>query len=180
MKTGAADRVKASLGDKGYDAEELADIAAKVGMAALKFADLSNPRTTNYIFDLDKFLSFEGKTGPYLLYATVRVKSVLEKAGLPPAGAAVVITVDAERDLVLALASFSEAMRGAYDKRMPHILCDHAYKVAQAFSKFYAACRIGDEPEEAVKASRLLLSQTTGRQLELVLDILGIAIPDRM
>ena len=149
-------------------------------MAALKFADLSNPRTTNYIFDLDKFLSFEGKTGPYLLYATVRIKSVLEKAGSVIDDAPVMIVEAAERDLVLALAGFTPAMQAACDKRMPHILCDHAYTLAQAFSKFYANCRINDEADDGLRQSRLKLAATTGRQLELVLATLGIDVPERM
>jgi len=180
MKTGAVDRVNASLSERGYSKEELADIAAKVGMAALKFADLSNPRTTNYIFDIDKFLSFEGKTGPYLLYAAVRIKSVLERAGMAEQGSAVMITQDAERDLVLSLAAFPDAMRQAYEKRMPHILCDHAWRLAQSFSKFYTNCRIADEPDAAIKASRQVLARTTGEQLELILGTLGIDVPDRM
>ncbi len=180
MKEGAIDRVTNSLGDKGFSAEELSQISAKVGMAALKFADLSNPRTTNYIFDLDKFLSFEGKTGPYLLYAAVRIKSVLEKAGGAPAQAAIKIVDQAERDLVLVLAAFSEAMAAAYKRRMPHLLCDHAYALAQAFSKFYANCRIKDEADEAVRNSRLVLAETTGKQLRLVLDMLAIEVPERM
>jgi arginyl-tRNA synthetase len=180
MKEGAVDRVQASLGDKGYSDAEMRDIAAKVGMAALKFADLSNPRMTNYIFDMDKFLSFEGKTGPYLLYAAVRIKSVLAKAGEAASCAAIKITEQAERDLILTLASFADAMRQAYDKRMPHILCDHAYALAQAFSKFYANCRISDEADQEVKNSRLVLVKTTGEQLNLVLGLLGIEAPERM
>lgn len=180
MRTGAMDRVSASLGDKGYSSQELADIAAKVGMAALKFADLSNPRTTNYIFDIERFLSFEGRTGPYLLYATVRVKSLLAKNHQPSSDAAIFVAARAERDLVLALAAFSDAMRHAYEKRMPHLLCDHAWRVAQGFSKFYAACRINDEPDTAIQESRLRLAETTGRQLEMILDLLGIDVPERM
>ncbi len=180
MKDGAIDRVTTSLQDKGFSQEELADISAKVGMAALKFADLSNPRTTNYIFDVDKFLSFEGKTGPYLLYAAVRIKSLLEKAGGAPEAAQIMVTDPAERDLVLALAAFAPAMATAYDKRMPHLLCDHAYTLAQAFSKLYASCRIIDESNHTLRASRLALALTTGQQLELLLQTLGIDVPDRM
>ncbi len=180
MKSGAIDRVTESLGDRGYSDQELSDISAKVGMAALKFADLSNPRTTNYIFDLDKFLSFEGKTGPYLLYAAVRINSVLERAGETSRAAPIVVSEAPERDLVLALASFAPSLENAYQKRMPHILCDHAYTLAQAFSRFYANCRINDEADEAKRASRLSLARTTGQQLALVLTTLGIEIPERM
>ena len=180
MKSAAIDRVTASLGEKGYSDDEMAEISARVGMAALKFADLSNPRTTNYIFDLEKFLSFEGKTGPYLLYAAVRIKSVLQRAGGVPGKAETVIAEPAERDLVLALAAFAPAMEAAYRKRMPHILCDHAYALAQAFSKFYASCRISDESDGDLRRSRLKLAATAGSQLELILDTLGIEVPERM
>ena len=161
---------------------ERREIARRVGMAALKFADLSNPRVTDYVFDLDRFLAFEGKTGPYLLYAVVRITSVLEKAGAK-AGcelAEIRIVEDSERELALALGNYADAMQAAYEKRMPHILCDHAYQVAQAFSKFYAACRIKDEADKGLRASRIALSAAARRQLRAILTILGIDIPDRM
>lgn len=166
----------------GYDEAETTDIARKVGMAALKFADLSNPRTGDYVFDIDRFMAFEGKTGPYLLYASVRVRSVLARADA--AGAAetgpIVVAASEERDLALALLGFGDAHREAYGKRMPHILCDHAFQLAQAFSKFYAACRIVDEADPAVRASRLSLASAAGAQLDLVLSLLGVEAPARM
>lgn len=160
--------------------EERALIAQKVGIAALKFADLSNPRTTDYIFDPEKFVSFEGKTGPYLLYAAVRIRSVLSKAGDDGGEAPLVLREDAEQALGLALTSYGEAVRAAYDKRLPHILCDHAFTLAQAFSRFYTNCRIGDEADPAVRASRLRLAKLTYDQLISALTILGISVPDRM
>jgi arginyl-tRNA synthetase len=167
----------------GADAPEpeQTDIAHKVGMAALKFADLSNVRTTNYVFDLDRFISFEGKTGPYLLYAAVRMKSLARRAeaeGVTPG--AIKVELDAERALVLALDAFPDALRGAYDKRLPHILCDHAYTLAQAFSGFYAAAPIMVESDPAKKASRLALTLATLRQLGIVLGLVGIETPERM
>ncbi len=167
---------------EGYDAAETADIARKVGVAALKFADLSNPRTSDYIFDLDRFMAFEGKTGPYLLYARVRVRSVLAKAEAAGAGApgAIAITAPEERALALVLLGFGDALRDAHEKRLPHLLCDHAFSLAQAFSKFYAGCRIADEADDTIRASRLALAAASGRQLELILDLLGIQAPARM
>ena len=162
-------------------AAEQADIAHKVAVAAVKFSDLSNVRTTNYIFDLDRFISFEGKTGPYLLYAVVRIKSLARRAeaeGVKPGP--ITIELDAERALVLALDAFNDALRGAYDKRMPHILCDHAYTLAQAFSAFYAAAPILVESDTAKKASRFSLAMATLKQLELVLGLIGIDTPERM
>jgi arginyl-tRNA synthetase len=161
-------------------ADEFEDIAAKVAVAALKFADLQNFRGTSYVFDLDRFTSFEGKTGPYLLYQAVRVKSLLRKAeaeGVEPGP--VTVTEAAERDLVLTLDAFDAALVEAYDRCAPNALAEHAYRLAQSFSKFYAACPIlvAGPP---VRASRLTLAQATLRQLDQALDLLGIAVPDRM
>jgi arginyl-tRNA synthetase len=150
-------------------------------VAAIKFSDLSNVRTTNYVFDLDRFISFEGKTGPYLLYAAVRIKSLARRALSEGVSAGPVsVELDAERTLVLQLDAFNDALRGAYEKRMPHILCDHAYLLAQAFSSFYAAAPILVESDPVRKASRLTLAAATLRQLEIVLDLIGVAIPERM
>ena len=160
--------------------EEFEDIAGKVAVAALKFADLSNFRGTSYVFDLDRFTSFEGKTGPYLLYQAVRVKSLLRRASAEGAEPGpVAVTEAAERDLVLTLDAFDGALAEAYDKKAPNALAEHAYRLSQAFSKFYAACPImSAEPE--LRASRLTLAGAALRQLELALDLLGIATPERM
>lgn len=164
-----------------YPADEFEDVAHKVAIAAIKFADLQNQRTTNYIFDLDRFMTFEGKTGPYLLYAAVRIKSILRKAAdaqLKPG--AVQIELPTERNLALALDAFDGALKAAYDKRAPHFLCDHVYSLAQAFSSFYAEAPIMQEPDAAKQASRLALASATLAQIEIALDLLGIAAPERM
>jgi len=171
---------EARLGDDLPEVEFEA-IAHKVAVAALKFADLSNSRTTSYVFDLDRFMSFEGKTGPYLLYQAVRIKSLLRKAA--DQGAApgpIVIAEPAERDLALTLDAFSQAVTEAYDKRMPHVIAEHAYRLAQSFSKFYAACPVLIAPDETVRASRLTLSKAALDQLETALTLLGIDTPERM
>ena len=160
--------------------EEFEDIAGKVAVAALKFADLQNFRGTSYVFDLDRFTSFEGKTGPYLLYQAVRVKSLLRRAEtehLTPGS--ILIAEPAERDLALTLDAFDAALSEAYDRQAPNALAEHAYRLSQAFSKFYAACPIL-QAEPAVRASRLALAQTALAQLEQALDLLGIAVPKRM
>lgn len=178
--TALARMQEAELGADVSEAERK-DIAHKVAVAAIKFSDLSNVRTTNYIFDLERFISFEGKTGPYLLYAAVRVKSLARRAeaeGVKPGP--IKVELDAERALVLALDGFNDALRGAYDKRMPHILCDHAYTLAQTFSGFYAAAPILVESDPVKKASRLALALATLKQLEIVLGLIGIDIPERM
>lgn len=166
----------------GYGAEETADIARKVGVAALKFADLSNPRTSDYVFDLDRFMAFEGKTGPYLLYASVRARSILRKAEEAGAGAPgdVAINTAEERALVLMLLQYGDALKDAYERRLPHFLCDHAFRLSQSFSSFYAACRIVDETDGGVRAARLGLVSSFARQLDSILDILGMPAPERM
>jgi len=171
---------EAKLGDDLPEAEFEA-IAHKVAVAALKFADLSNSRTTSYVFDLDRFMSFEGKTGPYLLYQAVRIKSLLRKGADQGATAGpIVIAEPAERDLALTLDAFSQAVSEAYDKRMPHVIAEHAYRLAQGFSKFYAACPVLIAPDAATRGSRMALSKAALDQLEIALDLLGIDTPERM
>ena len=161
--------------------DERHDVAAAVALAALRFSDLHNTRTSNYVFDLDRFTSFEGKTGPYLLYAAVRIKSVLrkaEEAGFKPGE--IRVGHDAERALVLQLDAFAATLLQAREKRMPHILCEHVYNLAQGFSAFYAALPIASEEDAGLRASRLALSAAVLKQLETGLDLLGIRVPERM
>ena len=161
--------------------EEFESVADKVAIAALKIADLINFRGTSYVFDLDRFTSFEGKTGPYLLYATVRIKSILRKAseqGLMQRP--ISVNHPDERAMVLALDGFDAALRYAYDRRAPHFLAEHAFGLAQSFSSFYNNCPILQEPGADVRSARLALAATTLRQLELALHLLGIATPERM
>ncbi len=179
-RTKARERLhEAGLGENFAEAE-FEDIANKVAVAALKFADLQNFRGTSYVFDLDRFTSFEGKTGPYLLYQAVRVKSVLRRAAEENAAPGpITVAEPAERELVLTLDAFEAALAEAYDRYAPNALAEHAYRLAQAFSKFYAACPIL-QAEPDVRASRLALATAALRQLERALDLLGIAVPERM
>jgi len=171
---------EAGLGE-GLSEAAFADTAHKVAVAALKFAELSNHRLTNYIFDLDRFMSFEGKTGPYLLYQAVRMKSILRKAGEQGLAAGeVTVTEPAERELVLLLDGFDNALKETYLKRAPNILADHVYRLAQGFSKFYAACPVLVGEDVALKGSRLGLVSLTLRQLELGLDLMGLSAPEQM
>lgn len=169
------------IGEK-FGAQERAEIARRVGLAALKFADLQNQRMTNYVFDPERFTAFEGKTGPYLLYAAVRIKSILRRAeeqGAAPG--AMTVEAEAERQLVLALDSFGRAAAASAEKYAPHILCEHLFRLAQSFSKFYTDCPIMvDGTDEAVRGSRLALAEMTLRQLDMGLGLIGIEAPDRM
>jgi arginyl-tRNA synthetase len=155
--------------------------AHAVGVGAVKFADLMNYRGTSYVFDLDRFVSFEGKTGPYLQYALVRMRSLQRKAGEQGVVAGDIrIAATAERALVLQLDAFESALSAAYDKRAPHFLAEHAFSLAQAFSVFYDHCPVLAESDGALRASRLALTALTERQLALCLDLLGIEAPQRM
>jgi arginyl-tRNA synthetase len=179
------ERARERLHEAGLGADlapdEFEETARKVAVAALKFADLQNYRGTSYVFDLDRFMSFEGKTGPYLLYQAVRIKSLLRKAADEVAAGGPIIVGEApERDLALLLDAFDHAAVEAYDKKAPNFIADHAYRLAQAFSKFYAACPVLAAPDAATRASRLTLAQATLAQLETALDVLGIETPERM
>ena len=170
---------EADLGAE-LDPDSFERTAQQVAVAALKFADLQNFSGTSYVFDLDRFSSFEGKTGPYLLYQAVRVKSLLRRAVEEKIAAGpITVTETAERDLVLLLDAFDQALTDAYEKKAPNFLAEHAFKLAQAFSRFYAACPILPA-EPTIRASRLSLAGVTLRQLEQALDLLGIAAPERM
>ena len=181
----ATEKARERLKEAGLGAElateEFEATALKVAVAALKFADLSNYRGTSYVFDLDRFTSFEGKTGPYLLYQAVRIKSLLRRAAEAGVIAGPIqVSEPAERDLVLTLDSFETALKDAYDKRAPNTVAEHAYRLAQSFSRFYAACPVLAAPDEAIRASRLSLATTALAQLEQALTVLGIETPERM
>jgi len=183
MMLGAAEmRLEESGIGLGFDDRARADIAGKVGLAALKFADLQNQRTTNYVFDLERFTAFDGKTGPYLLYAAVRIKSLLRRAGAEGVKPGQIMILDkAEQQLVFTLDSFDRALEATESKYAPHILCDHVYRLAQSFSRFYTECPIlAENTPLDIRQSRLALAQTTLRQLTLGLDIIGIEAPEQM
>ena len=182
MNVAAAKRLSESGIGADYDADEVTEIARKVGLAALKFADLQNQRMTNYVFDPERFTAFEGKTGPYLLYAAVRIKSLLRRAAEQGVSFGDINAAEqAERQLVLALDAFGRAVNGAAEKYAPHILCEHIYRVAQSFSRFYSECPIMvDGTPDDIRGSRLSLAKLTLAQLEMSLDLLGIETPERM
>lgn len=166
----------------GYDEAEKEQIAERVGIAALKFGDLVNHRTKDYVFDLDRFTSFEGRTGPYLLYTAVRTKSILRRADeqgleggpiLPAAG-------EEERELALKLTELPDVLAHAYETRAPNHLADYVYNLAITFNRFYREHHILSEGDAAQQASWLSLSHYSLRQIELVLSLMGIEVPERM
>lgn len=165
-----------------YDEAERQEIARLVGLAALKFADLVNHRAKDYVFDLDRFSSFEGRTGPYLLYTAVRTKSILRKAeeqGIEP-GAIVGPAGPEERELMLKLTALPDVLAHAYETRAPNHLADYVYNLALIFNRFYREYHILSEEDAARQASWLALSLYTMRQVEHVLSLMGIAVPERM
>jgi arginyl-tRNA synthetase len=164
-----------------YPEEERNRVAKAVGLAAIKFADLSNNRVSGYVFDLERFTRFEGKTGPYLQYAAVRIKSILRKAeGEGYKSAAPVIRSEAESKLALQLLAMPEASLAAEIKRSPNLVCDFVFVLAQNFSRFYTEHHILSETDETLRAARLGLCALTLTQIERALDLLGIEIPERM
>lgn len=165
-----------------YPEDERAQIAHQVGMAALKFGDLINNRTSDYIFDLDRFSSFEGKTGPYLQYAAVRVKSILRKASERGffAGALRPPADHTEKALIVHLLQFPEVVDRAMELRAPNHLAEYAFDLAGAFNRFYDTSHILSESDPDQRAGWLGLAQWSLAALERSLQLLGIEVPDRM
>lgn len=165
---------------KDFSQEEKDDIAMKVAIAAIKFADLQNNFSADYVFDLDRMTSFEGKTGPYLLYQAVRIKSLLEKGGYQADPKARILPGDTDRALILMLLELPEVIELAAKNYTPHVICDHAFKLAQCYSSFYGANYILPETDPVKRQGWLELSAMTLTQLELLLGLVGIESPKRM
>ncbi len=175
---------KMENGEMGRDltAAEKAEISQIVGVSALKFADLMNERMTNYIFDEDKLTSTEGKTGPYVLYALVRMKSILEKTGETPAitpADKIIIQSPAERQLMLRLYSMPDSLQTAYDNNAPHVICDYLFKLAQDFNLFYHDCPIKDA-DETTRRSRLAITKYVLDMGTKMAHIIGLRVPEKM
>ena len=176
----ALEKVKVARGQNLTD-EEMLNISDVVALASLKFADLSNYRTKDYVFDLDKFCSFEGKTGPYILYTITRIKSLLKKCGeknLDNFNCNVYST--AERDILIHLSQFDSYLMASYNDFAPSYLCDYVYNLANLFSAFYSQCNISKEQDETKQASWMKLSNYCLTILEKVLDLLAIKTLDKM
>ena len=182
IKTAARERLDEAHIAEEYPEEEREQIARQVGVAALKFGDLINNRSSDYIFDLDRFSSFEGKTGPYLQYAAVRIKSILRKAaerGIEP-GEMISPEVDAERDLMLELFRFPEVVERSIELRAPNHVAEYAHTLAGQWNRFYDRCHILSEGDPDRRASWLSLARWTETTLETLLHLLGIEVPERM
>ena len=163
---------------------EAQETAKKVGLAALKYGDLSNQAAKDYVFDVDRFISFEGNTGPYILYTIVRIKSILnkyEESGNKVADCQIQNSESAsEKALMLEVAKFNLVMENAYEELAPHKVCAYIYDLANAFNRFYHETKILSEENETRKAGFIALLAITKRVLEACIDVLGFEAPERM
>ena len=166
---------------KDKDAKETAKI---VGLSAIKYGDLSNQATKDYIFDIDRFTSFEGNTGPYILYTIVRIKSILnryvEQGGDLESGKILAAVNESEKNLMLQLCGFGATVENAFEEKAPHKICAYIYEVSNAFNSFYHETKILSEENQEQKESFIQLLTLTRRVLETCIDLLGFSAPDRM
>ena len=161
--------------------DELEKTAGMIALAALKYGDLSNLATKDYVFDLDRFASFEGNTGPYILYTIVRIKSILAKYDGDAAAAKLLApTSQEQKDLMLVLSRLQDSLLAAYRDSLPNVICAYIYELAGAANKFYHDVRIISEPDPAQKASYVALMDLTRRARETCIDLLGFSAPDKM
>ena len=160
------------------------DTAKIVGLAAIKYGDLSNQATKDYIFDVDRFTSFEGNTGPYILYTIVRIKSILnryvEAGGNLEAGEILPASNTSEKNLMLQLSGFGSMIESAFEEKAPHKICAYIYEVSNAFNSFYHETKILSEENQTQKESYIRLLQLTKKVLETSIDLLGFEAPDKM
>ncbi len=167
--------------NKNIAEEDVEEISSKVGLAALKYGDLSNQASKDYIFDIERFASFEGNTGPYILYTIVRIKSILNKANIAGEFSSIAAPQsDVERNLMLQLIKFNEVIELSYRERAPHKICEYVYELSNNFNKFYNDTKILAEEDEVKKASWLSLINLVKNTLEQCLDLLGMESVERM
>ena len=166
---------------KDKDARQTAQI---VGLSAIKYGDLSNQATKDYIFDIDRFTSFEGNTGPYILYTIVRIKSILNRYEQENKdtenGEILEAANESEKVLMLALTGFPAVVEGAFEEKAPHKVCSYIYELANAFNRFYHETKILSEEDERQKASWIQVLLLTRKVLETSIDLLGFSAPERM
>lgn len=166
------------------DEEEAEKISKIVGLSAVKYGDLSNQASKDYIFDVDRFTSSEGNTGPYILYTIVRIKSILRKyeemGGTAGDGQITASTNESEKALQLELTKFNSVMETAYEESAPHKICAYIYDLANAFNKFYHETKILGSEDEAAKKSWIALLLLTRKVLETCIDLLGFEAPEKM
>lgn len=160
------------------------ETARQVGLSAIKYGDLSNQATKDYVFDVDRFTSFEGNTGPYILYTIVRIKSILnrykEAGGVPGEGRFLPAQSAVEKNLMLQLTGFGDTITSAFEEKAPHRICAYIYEVSNAFNSFYHDTKILTEEDQERKQSFVRILGLTQRILETSIDLLGFSAPDKM
>jgi arginyl-tRNA synthetase len=181
----AVERAAAVVNDKNPDlsASEMEEVSRKVGIGAVKYADLSKTRTNDYVFDWNSMLNFEGNTGPYLQYAYTRIASIFRKASLDLEHfhGEIQLNQSQEKDLALKLIRFSETIEQVVEDAYPHVLCNYLYELSSLFMSFYEACPILKPGiDESMKLSRLQLSKATAMTLRTGLGLLGIEVMEKM
>ncbi len=178
----AVTRAEAVIAERGYDPATRHVIARQVGMGAVKYADLSVSHDSEYVFDFDRMLALTGNTGPYLQYATARIRSIFRNGAIDPGSVSgpIVLGEPAERALALQLLGFGAVVDTVAEASEPHRLCNYLFDVAQAFTSFYECCPVLKAEDESVRQSRLALSALTLRVLLQGLHLLGIEVPERM
>lgn len=176
---------KKIMENRDYSEEEARNIAGQVGLAALKYGDLSNQASKDYIFDVERFASFEGNTGPYILYTIVRIKSLIQKyvsqGGKMPEEVQYEAPVsESETQLYLTLGKFADAVESAYKELAPHKICQYIYELSEAFNHFYHETKILAEEDEKRRNSYICLIRLVQKVLEQCIDLLGFEAPDKM
>ncbi len=180
------DQVKEKMADRDMDQDTMEEAAAKISLAAIKYGDLSNQASKDYVFDVDRFTSFEGNTGPYILYTIVRIKSLLAKVaaqGITPAEDTKILASDnnkTETDVMLALSKWKDTVESAYAEQAPHKICQFVYELSDAYNKFYHENKILAQEDTAVRDSWISLSRFTGQILETAIGLLGLDAPEKM
>ena len=160
--------------------EDLKKLSEIIALSAIKYGDLQNPCESNYIFDIDKFASFEGNTGPYILYTMVRIKSILSKLNLNTKTKITTFSSSAERDLALSLIKFSHILTETVKKDAPSILCQYIYEVSNKFNVFYHNKKILAETDQNVLQSLVALITLTLNVLDTSINLLGFKAPEKM
>ncbi|MGB1272010.1 MAG: arginine--tRNA ligase, partial [Endozoicomonas sp.] len=181
----AEERAAALIASKSTDLteEQKVNVIKAVAIGSVKYADLSKNRTSDYVFDWDNMLAFEGNTAPYLLYAYTRIMSIFRKAGVNESdlNGDILIQSNEEKELALKLCRFSETIDSLAREGMPHLLCAYLYDISGAFMKFYEACPVNKEGvSEALRASRLQICSQTARTLKIGFGLLGLETVDQM
>ncbi len=185
LLTDVTEQVADKMADREMDEETRKSTAAMIGLAAIKYGDLSNQASKDYVFDVERFTSFEGNTGPYILYTIVRIKSLMAKVATQNISINEETPIlpaqnKTETDVMLALSKWRETIEAAYNEQAPHKICQYIYDLSDAFNKFYHANKIVTNEDTEVRESWIKLCKLVGDVLETAVELLGLESPERM